>query len=132
MFILKSFTKIYKTSILRKNVYVLTYCKLCWFFLKMVITYMMGVVFMKDYFIFILLFFFPFPFLLFSLNHLKSLTGRVENWGKIVISFYKWICDYLSTSYVYLGKDLRTGEALECFSVDKLEDLRNVFTSWDL
>ena len=34
-------------------------------------------------------FFFPFPFLLFSLNHLKSLTGRVENWGKIVISFYK-------------------------------------------
>ena len=33
--------------------------------------------------------FFSFPFLLFSLNHLKTLTGRVENWGKTVISFYK-------------------------------------------
>lgn len=71
--------------------------------------------------------YFSFPFLLFSFNHLKTLTGGVQKWGETVISFYKWICDYLSTSYVYLGKDLRTGETFKCFSIDKLEDIRNAF-----
>lgn len=44
---------------------------------------MMDLFLIKHYLVFILL------LSLFSLNHLKTLTGRVENWGKIAISFHK-------------------------------------------
>lgn len=45
---------------------------------------MMDLFLIKHYFVFVLLF-----LSLFSLNHLKTLTGRVENWEKIAISFHK-------------------------------------------
>lgn len=77
MFISKSFTKICKNQYLhKKKMYIPTYCKLFWFFLKLSVTLHDGYVPNNTLFcIRIAVFSFPFP--LFSFNHLKTLTGGV-------------------------------------------------------
>lgn len=78
MFILKSFTKIYKNQYLHKKKkcifqHIVNYFD---FFLKMSVTLHGGYVPDKTLFcICIAIFSFPFP--LFSFNHLKTLTGGV-------------------------------------------------------